>query len=170
MDEIVNRVANSKLLTVDLEDLYQEGARVMLDIAQWLEEGFLLREKPFRESVANHSWQDYKDSFVVLHCSTDAIIPAWAYMLVSTHLQGIAKKTVIGTTKQLELVLYTEAIQQLDCTLYQDAPVIIKGCADKPVPEQAYLLLIEKLQPIARSLLFGEACSSVPLYKRKRVK
>lgn len=168
MEEIVNRVANSKLITFDLEDLYASGARMTLDISQWLEQGFILREKSFRESVANHAWSTYQDAYVALYCSTDAIIPAWAYMLVATQLQGVAKKTITGSLEMLETILYTEAILILDVTPYHDCPMIIKGCSNKPVPENAYLLLIEKLQPVAKSLLFGEACSSVPLFKKKK--
>jgi hypothetical protein len=168
MDEIVNRVANSKLITFDLEDLYPSGERKVLDISQWLEEGFLLRESRFRESVNNHNWSQYQDTYVALQCSTDAIIPAWAQMLVATKLQGIAKKTVSGSLTLLETVLYTEAIAALDSTPFENAPVIVKGCSNKPVPENAYILLIEKLQPVARTLMFGEACSSVPLYKKSK--
>lgn len=168
MEEIVNRVANSKLITFDLEGLYASGERKTVDISQWLEQGFILREKSFRESVSNHNWTQYQDTYVALFCSTDAIIPAWAYMLVATQLQGIAKKTVTGTLETLETILYTEAITTLDCTPYEDRPVIVKGCTNKPVPENAYLLLIEKLQPITKSLMFGEACSSVPLFKKKK--
>ncbi|MEP0264834.1 DUF2480 family protein [Dokdonia sp.] len=167
MDEIVNRVANSKLITFDLEDLYASGERITIDISQWLEEGFLLREKSFRESVSTHNWSQYQNSFVALHCSTDAIIPAWAYMLVATQLQGIAKKTITGTLETLETVLFTEAILHLDTSPYENSPVIVKGCTNKPVPQNAYLLLIEKLQPVTKSLMFGEACSSVPLYKKR---
>lgn len=168
MDEIVNRVANSKLITFDLEDLYATGARMTIDISQWLEEGFILREKRFRESVANHDWTQYQGTYVALHCSTDAIVPAWAYMLVATQLQGIAKKTITGSLETLETILYTQAISTLDVSPYENTPVIVKGCANKPVPENAYLLLIEKLQPVVKTLMFGEACSSVPLYKKKK--
>lgn len=168
MEEIVNRVANSKLITFDLEDLYASGTRMTLDISQWLEQGFILREKSFRESVSNHNWAPYQDAYVALHCSTDAIVPAWAYMLVASQLQGIAKKTITGSLEMLETILYTEAISIVDVTPYLDRPIIVKGCANKPVPENAYLLLIEKLHPVAKSLLFGEACSSVPLFKKKK--
>lgn len=164
--EIVNRVANSKLVTFDLEDLYVPGNRVVLDISQWLEQGFLLRESSFRQSLKNNNWTIYKDSYVALQCSTDAIIPAWAYMLVATYLQGITKKTISGSLETLETILYTERINSLDTSKYQNLPLIVKGCSNKPVPENAYLLLIEKLQPVVRSLMFGEACSSVPLYKK----
>ena len=166
-DEIINRVASSKLVTFDLEDLYTPGKRAVLDISQWLEQGFLLREKQFRESVKNYDWSSYQNSYIALQCSTDAIVPAWAFMLVASQLQGIAARTVTGSLDMLETILYTERIAALDVTPYADTPIIIKGCSNKPVPENAYLLLIEKLQPIARSLMFGEACSSVPLYKRR---
>lgn len=168
MNEIVNRIATSKLVTFDLEDLYPSGERVIVDISQWLEEGFLLREKPFRDSVRNHNWERYVGSYVVLQCSTDAIVPAWAFMLVATQLQGIAKKTVTGSRDLLETILYTEVICNIDISQYKDVPLIIKGCSNKPVPQNAYLLLIERLQPVVRSLMFGEACSSVPLYKKGR--
>ncbi len=165
--EIINRVANSKLVTFDLEDLYVPGKREVIDVSQWLEEGFLLRETRFRESLKNHDWSIYKDSYIALQCSTDAIIPAWAYMLVATHLQGISKKTFSGSLETLETILYTEQINNIDVSVYQNRPLIVKGCSNKPVPENAYLLLIEKLQPVVRSLMFGEACSSVPLYKKQ---
>lgn len=167
-EEIINRVANSKLITFDLEDLYRPGNRQLVDISQWLDQGFILRESEFRKSIKEHDWSQYTNAFVALHCSTDAIVPAWAYMLVATHMQGIAKKVITGDLALLETILYTEIIQGIDVTPYENLPVIVKGCSNKPVPENAYLLLIEKLQPVARSLMFGEACSSVPLYKKAK--
>ncbi len=165
-DEIVNRVANSKLVTVDLEDLYPEGPRVLFDIKDWLLEGLVLREKEFRKSAKEHDWSQYEGAYVALTCSTDAIIPGWAYMLLSTYLAPIAKKVVTGDLEILETVLYTEILQELDVSEYRDLPVIVKGCSRKPVPRNAYLQLINKLQPVAKSIMYGEACSSVPLYKR----
>lgn len=167
-EEIINRVANSKLITFDLEDLYAKGERVTLDISQWLDQGFILRETQFRESIKTHDWKQYKNSFVALHCSTDAIVPAWAYMLVSTQLQGIAHKTIVGSLELLETILYTTSIIALDTTPYENRPVIVKGCSNKPVPPNAYLLLIDRLQPVVRTLMFGEACSTVPLFKKQR--
>lgn len=167
--EIINKVAQSKLVTFDLEDLYLDGQRQELDISQWLDQGFILREKSFRESVKNFNYTPFKDTFVALHCSTDAIVPAWAYMLVASQLQGIAKKTIQGNLEALETILYTEQLTKLDVAPYQNIPVIVKGCAHKPVPQNAYLLLIEKLQPVTKSLMFGEACSSVPIFKKKNV-
>ena len=167
--EIINRVANSKLTTFDLEDFYPSGERVLFDIKEWLLEGLVLRESIFREKALAHDWSQYNETYVALTCSTDAIIPAWAYMLLSTHLNPYAKKTVIGDLQTLETILYTEIISKMDLSNLKDKPVIIKGCSHKPVPENAYLLLIEKLQPLVKSLLYGEACSSVPLFKKKKI-
>ncbi|HSI70168.1 MAG TPA: DUF2480 family protein [Gillisia sp.] len=166
--EIVNRVANSKLITFNLEDFYPKGERILFDIKDWLLEGLVLREGVFREKAAAHDWSQYKDTFVALNCSTDAIIPAWAYMLLSTYLQPFSKKVVVGNLDLLETILYTEIINNLDVTNLQDKPVIVKGCSHKPVPQNAYLLLIERLQPVVKSLMYGEACSSVPLYKKSK--
>ncbi len=165
--EIVNRVANSKLITIDLEDWYQVGLRTVFDIKDWLFEGLLLREKDFRDHVRNYDWSQYQDQYVMLHCSTDAIIPGWAYMLLTTVLTPYAKKVIVGSSKDLEEILYQEALEQIDFSIYQDKPVIVKGCSNKPVPENAYISLIQKIQPYAKSIMYGEACSSVPLYKRK---
>lgn len=165
-EEIVNRVANSKLMTFDLEDFYPEGERVLFDIKDWLLEGLVLREKDFRESAKSHDWSQYQDSFVALTCSTDAIIPGWAYMLLATYLTPIANKVVVGDLETLETILYTEIIQDLDVSEFKDLPVIIKGCSKRPVPKNAYLQVIKKLQPVAKSIMYGEACSSVPLFKR----
>ena len=164
--EIINRVAGSKLVTFDLEDYYPKGERVLFDIKDWLLEGLILRETIFREKAHAHDWSQYKNSYVAITCSTDAIIPAWANMLLATYLQPFAVKIVTGDLEVLETVLYTEIIQNLDVTELKDKMVIIKGCSQKPVPKNAYLLIIEKLQPIVKSLMYGEACSSVPLYKR----
>lgn len=168
MDEIINRVANSKLITVNLEDYYVEGKREQIDISQWLYEGFVLREKEFRAALNEHDWSNYKENFVALSCSTDAIIPSWAYILITTHLQAYAKKVVVGDLVALESILYAEKLQQENWTHLKDKMVIIKGCSSKPVPENAYLLLAQYLQPLVKSLMFGEACSSVPLYKKPK--
>ncbi|WP_411894076.1 DUF2480 family protein [Winogradskyella sp. A2] len=166
-EEIINRVANSKLKVIDLEDYYPEGKRILFDIKDWLLEGLVLREKDFRDSVSQHDWSQYQDCYIALHCSTDAIVPDWAYMLITVQLKNHAKKIVIGTLDNLESILYTSIISNLDTSIYQDMPVIIKGCSHKPVPSNALVMLTEKLQPVAKSIMFGEACSSVPLYKRK---
>jgi hypothetical protein len=166
-DEIVNRVANSKLITFDLEDHYPEGERAYMDISAWLYEGIVLREKEFRNHVKAYDWSVYNNAYLAVGCSSEAIIPAWAYMLVSLHAAKHAKKVVFGDLAALETVLFTEIIERLDLSNYTDKPVIIKGCTNKPIPENAYLLLAQKLQKIASSIMYGEACSSVPLFKNK---
>lgn len=166
-DEIINRVANSKLITIDLEDFYPEGKRVVFDIKDWLFEGLILREKDFRLKAKEHDWSQYQDNYVALTCSTDAIVPGWAYMLLTTYLNTFAKKVLIGNLETLETSLYQDIINKIDVSFYTDKPVIIKGCANKPVPENAYILLTTKLMSVAKSVMYGEACSSVPLYKRR---
>ncbi|MDO6595626.1 DUF2480 family protein [Oceanihabitans sp. 2_MG-2023] len=164
-EEIINRVANSKLEVFDLEDYYPQGKRILFDIKDWLYEGFVLREKDFRALVKDHDWSQYQDTFVALTCTTDAIVPDWAYMLLSIHLEPYTNTTVLGNLETLETSLYQEIIQNLDITSYKDKPIIIKGCSKKPVPSSAYLMITNKLKPIAKSIMFGEACSAVPLFK-----
>ena len=166
--EIVNRVAQSKLVTFDLEEHYPEGKRVVFDLKDWLFEGLVLREKDFRDKAKNHDWSQYEGAYISLSCSSDAIVPGWAYMLISTYLSPVARKVVIGSQADLETHLFKEVIDKLDVSALKDLPVIIKGCAHKPVPQNAYIMLLEKLIPVARSIMYGEACSSVPLYKRKK--
>lgn len=166
-EEIINRVANSKLITIDLEDFYPQGNRIVFDIKDWLYEGLILREKDFREQAKNHDWSQYQNKHVALSCSSDAIIPSWAYLLITAQLTEYAKKIVVGNLELLETVIYQEIINQLDVSEYKGKPVIIKGCTNKPIPPSAYTLLIEKIQPIAKTIMFGEACSTVPLFKRK---
>lgn len=165
-EEIINRVANSKLKTIDLEDFYPEGPRKLIDIKQWLLEGFVLREKDFRADLKAHDWSQYSGAYVALICSSDAIIPGWAYMLISTYLNPVAEKVVIGNLEILETVIFQQVITEMDVSPYKNVPVIIKGCSKKPVPQNAYIQLVNKLQPVSKSIMYGEACSSVPLYKK----
>ena len=167
-DTIVNRVAASALITFDLEKLYQIGSRQSIDLSQWLDQGLLLKEKEFRAQLKAHDWSIYRDKFIALQCSTEAILPSWAFLLVTTHLQPFARKVVLGNLKDLEVQLFTEEIQLLELSPYKDQIVIIKGCSEKTVPQDAYVQLISKLQPVVNSLFYGEACSSVPLYKKKK--
>jgi hypothetical protein len=166
-DEIINRVANSKLVTINLEDYYPQGERVLFDIKDWLFEGFVLREKDFRNQVMEYDWSQFKDTYVALTCSSDAIIPAWAFILLSINLEPFAKKTVIGNLELLETSIYQDVLNDLDVSEFKNKPIIIKGCSKKPVPQNAYIMLANKLKPIAKSIMYGEACSSVPLYKNK---
>ncbi|WP_347172864.1 DUF2480 family protein [Polaribacter uvawellassae] len=167
-EEIINRVANSKLVTLDLEDFYPSGNRVVFDIKDWLFEEIILKEKDFRAFVKEHHWHQYKDNYVALTCSTDAIIPSWAYLLIATKLSPFAKKVVVGTLEIVETVLFEEIINLINTEPFKDKSIIIKGCSNKPIPASAYTLLIQKLQPIAKTIMFGEACSTVPLYKASK--
>ena len=167
MSEIINRVAQSNLVTLDLEEYYPEGTRLQIDIKDWLFEGLILKEKEFRNQIALHNWEQYNDAYVALYCSTEAIIPGWAYMLVSTKLQPYAKKVVLGSLEDLETTIFHLIIENLKVSDFKDKPVIIKGCSNKPIPPNAYLWATIKLQPVAKSIMYGEACSSVPLFKRK---
>ncbi|OEK09338.1 hypothetical protein A8C32_11490 [Flavivirga aquatica] len=166
-EEIINRVANSKLVTLNLEDYYPDGKRVLFDIKDWLFEGFVLREKDFRNHVLKFNWSQYQGCYVALTCSTDAIIPGWANILLSIQLEPFAKKTIIGNLEDLETSIYQDIINNLDISSFNNKPIIIKGCSNKPVPQNAYTMLATKLRPIAKSIMYGEACSAVPLYKNK---
>ena len=165
-DEIINRIANSKLQVIDLEDYYPSGKRVVFDIKDWLYEGLVLREKDFREQVKAYDWSQYKNQYVAINCSTDAIIPDWAFMLLVVNLEPFVEKCHIGTLEELETSIYQDKIDQLDTSIYQDKPVIVKGCSNKPVPINAYTMITNKLKPYAKSIMYGEACSFVPLFKR----
>src|SRR5690606_10491216 len=165
--DIVNRVANSKLITLDLEDFYTQEKRVLLDIKDWLYESLILKEKEFRKQAEDHDWNQYKNTYVALTCSVDAIIPSWAYLLIATKLAPFAKKIIVGDLTALETSIYEDIIKNLDVSVYENKPVIVKGCSNKAIPATAYTLLIQKLQPVAKSVMYGEACSSVPLYKNK---
>ena len=169
-DKIINRVANSSLVTINLEDYYPVGKRIVFDIKDWLFEGLVLREKDFREQVKTHDWTQYQDAYVALTCSSDAIVPVWAYILISIHLGPFTKNTVIGNLEQLESSIYQDVLKDFDVSGFNDKPVIIKGCSKKPVPQNAYIMLANKLKPVAKSIMYGEACSSVPLYKNKSKK
>lgn len=168
MEEIINKVANSALEVFDLEDYYPKGIRTQIDISQWLLEGFLLREKDFREQLKNHDWTQYQDHYVAINCSTDAIVPAWASILVAIQLAPYAKKVIDGNSEDIDAALYEELLPKIDYSAYENKPVIIKGCSKKPVPKRAYILAAHYLQPFARSIMYGEACSAVPLYKAKK--
>ncbi len=164
---IENKVAASGLLTLNLEELFDPTERVKLDIKPWLFRELILKEKEFREHVKLHNWNLYQNKFVVFECSTDAIVPTWAYMLLSVAIQPFAKRYFFGSTETFNVILFQEAIDKIDVSIYQDARVIVKGCSDIPVPVNAYVSITAKLLPVAKSIMYGEACSNVPIYKKK---
>lgn len=164
--EIINKVAQSSLLVFDLEDFYPDEHVVDLDISQWLLEGFLLKEADFRAHLKAMDWSPYQDKYVALYCATDAILPAWTYALVAVHLAPYALKIIHGNKELAIIEWYQDVLNKLDYTDYFQKPVILKGCSKKAVPNQVYTLTIQKLMKVARSVMFGEACSAVPLFKK----
>ena len=165
--EIVNRVEQSGLTEVNLEDYYQKGERVLIDVKENLFQGLILKEKDFREFVKNEDWKKYQDKFVAITCSADAIVPTWAYMLIASALQPFAKKFVFGDLKTLETILFNEALSKLNPEDFIEKKVVIKGCGEIPVPESAYVELTRILTPVAKSIMYGEPCSTVPVFKKK---
>ena len=166
--ELVNKVAQSGLLTFDLEDLYPApGTILSFDLKDHLFKGLILREKDFREALGATDWSVYKDKVVAVHCSADAIIPNWAWMLVAANLEPVAQQVVMGTPQQALVRFYELAIQQVPVNTYVDQRVVIKGCSDKEVPAEAYLAITNHLRPVVKSIMYGEPCSTVPVYKKK---
>jgi len=166
--EIINRVTNSKLETIDLETFISDNQRRTFDLKKWLKNDLVLIEKDFRENLQNHDWKQYKNNFLSIVCSNDAIIPDWAFLLVSSYLKKDEIKHVIGSLELLENILINETINNYDFSYYKNKAVIIKGCSNKFIPKSSYSILIDKLQPVVKSIMFGEACSSVPVYKKSK--
>ena len=164
---IENKVASSSLITLNLEDYFNKGERVVLDIKSWLFMELILKEKDFREQVKNHDWTQYVEKNVAFVCSSDAIVPTWAYMLLAVNIEPYANRYVFGNIDVLNTILYQDALQKINPIDFTDARVIIKGCSDVPVPVSAYVEITHKLTPHVKSIMYGEACSNVPIYKRK---
>lgn len=169
MEEIVNRVANSSLITLNLEEYYPKGERMVWDMKDWLFQEMILREKDYRTALKEHDWTQYEGKNVAVMCSVDAIVPTWAYMLAATYLNKHARKVIMGDLAALELVLYRETLEGIDVEHYKDAKIVIKGCGNLPVPESAYVELTTMLQPYVTSIMYGEPCSTVPIYKKPRI-
>ncbi|OYU83207.1 MAG: hypothetical protein CFE24_12290 [Flavobacterium sp. BFFFF2] len=167
MEEIINKVANSSLAVFDLEDFFPNHAFVTFDLSIALWEGFVLREKDFRDFVQNHDWEPFQNKIVLLDCSTDAIVPAWAYILISVALHQKAFDVFKGNQAHYLEAYYSRKLCQIDYETYRDKPVILKGCSKKPVPEAAYVMAMSELQNVAKSVMYGEACSAVPLFKNR---
>lgn len=167
VDLIENKVANSGLITIDLETLRHAGKRVLFDIKDWLFREMILKEKDFRDFVKNHDWSQYQNQNIAFYCSTDAIVPTWAYMLLASAAQPYAHKYVFGNLEQLEIALYNDAIAQINPTDYADKRIILKGCSQNELPVSAYVEISNKLLPVVKSLMYGEACSNVPIYKKR---
>jgi hypothetical protein len=166
-DKIVNKVALSGLITFDLASIAPQGERVLFDIKDQLFHGLILREKDFREFVKEHDWSQYQGKHIAITCSADAIIPTWAYMLLSNRLEPYAETIIFGTLDVLETLLFEKALDELDMSRFEGGRVMVKGCGDIRIPESAFITLTRKLSKVAKSIMYGEACSSVPIFKRK---
>ena len=166
--EIINRVANSPLITIDLEDFYHSGERVQYDIAENLFQGLILREKDFREFIKEHDWEQYNGKNINIICSADAIVPTWAYMLLTSKLEGAANMIVMGDKELLEYALFKQALERINLQDYADRPVVIKGCGDLPLSDALYVEITRLLKPVVKSIMYGEPCSTVPVYKKVR--
>lgn len=164
-EPLINKVAASGLITLDLEEQYPPGERVVFDLAPLLWQGIALKEADLRSFCTTHDWSRYYGCLVAVHCSVDAIIPTWAYMLVATHLQPHAQLVTQGDAEALERAVFARFVAQLDPEVYRGARVVVKGCSALPVPLSAYVELSARLLPVVKSLMFGEPCSTVPLYK-----
>ncbi|MBC7417221.1 MAG: DUF2480 family protein [Pedobacter sp.] len=166
-ENIINKVANSGLITLNLEDFYHKGERVVYDIKDNLFQGLMLKEKDFRAFIKTHNWDQYEGKNISIICSADAIIPTWAYMLLANRLKPYANEVVFADLEGLETVLFTKALAKIDVSKYANERLVIKGCGDIHIPVSAYVEITNLLTPVVKSIMFGEACSTVPVYKRK---
>ena len=166
-NEIVNKVAQSGLVTIDLEDYFISGERILFDIKSWLFEELVLREKDFRENIGKHDWSQYTDKLVAITCTADAIVPTWAFMLITTQLEPYTKSIVFGNLEKLEEDNFMNQIAKLNVEDFKAQKVVIKGCSKIHVPVSVYVALTAKLRPVVKSIMYGEPCSTVPIYKKK---
>ncbi len=167
MEEIINKVSESGLLTIDLEAYFPKEEIVAFDLAPFLFRGLILKEKEFRDSIQKEDWSKYSGKTVAVYCSADAIIPAWAYMLVSSNLSGIAHAVYAGTPEEMEKKLFIQNLEKIKASDYIDKRVVVKGCGDRQIGAFAYLEITGILKPVVKSLMYGEPCSTVPVYKKK---
>ena len=165
--ELINKVAQSGLITLDLEDFFPTETIIELDVKEFLFRGLILKELDFRTALKTHDWSNYKDKTVAVFCSTDAILPQWSFMLVATYLLSQTNKIYFGDSQKVEYNLFLQNIKNIDAIQYTNGKIVIKGCGTKTVTSEAYLEITKQLQSVVKSLMFGEACSTVPIYKKK---
>jgi hypothetical protein len=169
MDQIVNKVAESGIITLDLVNyLPGEGSIATFDLKPFLFREMILKEKDYRASLQTHDWQQYQNKHVAVFCSVDAIVPVWAYMLAASYLEPVATSTYFGNEEELKKHLILENITELDAKEFDDKRVVVKGCGDIPIPDYAYVAMTQKLRPVAKSIMYGEPCSTVPIYKKPK--
>jgi hypothetical protein len=165
-DEIINKVAESGLTTLDLEQFYPKGETALFDLKDYLFRGLVLKEKEFREAIKKIDWEIYRDKYVGVVCSADAIIPVWAYMLVSSYLQPVAKDVVMGDEKEIHKIIFLKNLQSIDLNEFANKRIVVKGCGETPIEEFAYLEITKLLRPVAKTIMYGEPCSTLPIYKK----
>jgi hypothetical protein len=164
---IINKVAQSALVTLDLEKFYPNEELVLFDLKNYLFMELILKEKDYREALKNLDCNMYQNKNVAITCSTDAIIPLWAYMLAVTYLQPFANEIIFGNEKEVFNILFLKNIEKIDAKEFEGKRVVIKGCGDKKIPESAYVAITKILRPVVKSIMYGEPCSTVPIFKRK---
>ena len=165
-DPIVNKVAESELITIDLEQYYPRGETELFDMKDHLFMGLILKEKDFREALKKLDWEKYRNKHVAITCTADAIIPVWAYMLATTYLQPIAKEVVMGDEKDLHKTLFLKNLSEINVNEFADKKIVIKGCGETPIQDFAYMEITKLLRPVARTIMYGEPCSTVPIFKK----
>jgi Protein of unknown function (DUF2480) len=165
-DIIINKVAESSLTEIDLEKYYPKGEAITFDLKEYLFMGLILKEKDFREALKNQDFSLYRDKLVAVTCTADAIVPVWAYMLVASYLQPIAKDLVFGDQTFLHQALFLKNINSINAKEYADKRVVVKGCGDLVIGEFAYLEITKLLRPVVKSIMYGEPCSTVPVFKK----
>jgi hypothetical protein len=167
-DEIINKVAESGLVTIDLEKYLPSKENIaVFDLKDFLFMGMILKEKDFREALKQHDWEKYRDKYVAINCSADAIIPVWAYMLVTTYLQPVAKETIVGTEKEIYKNIFLKNIASINTAEFNGSRIVLKGCGETPIDDFAYAEATRILLPVAKSIMYGEPCSTVPVFKKK---
>ena len=167
-ETFVNKVAESGLISFDLEEYYPKGSIKTFDLKEYLFMGLILKEKDFRAALQTTDWEQYRDANVAIGCSADAIIPMWAYMLAASYLQPVAKEVVFGDEKKLIGVLLLKNLDAVKGEDYLDKRVVVKGCGEIDIPETAYVAITHKLRPFVKSIMYGEPCSTVPIYKKPK--
>jgi hypothetical protein len=166
-DSIINKVTESGLITLDLEKFVPREETAVFDLKEFLFMGMILKEKEFREALKSQDWEKYRNKHVALTCTADAIIPVWAWMLVTSYLQPAAKEIVLGAEKELYKTLFIKNISSINPADFSDKRVVIKGCGETPIDDFAYAEATKILRPVAKSIMYGEPCSTVPVYKKK---
>ena len=167
MEVIQNKVAESGIQVFNLDDMIPEGAVKEFDLAPFLAGGFVLREKAFRTALKEYDWAQFTEAHVGIFCSTDAIIPTWAFMLVASRLDGIAESVTSARASEIRERRFSAALKAHDWSPYTDRIVVIKGCGTGAVPTSAYVEATAAMQQVARKIMYGEPCSSVPIWRKK---